>query len=195
MENIITNAQNLQRIMSKPSREELEKAVKTILSVYDDTSREGLLETPKRYLKFFDEFLTPPGFNFTTFDSEGMDEMIVQVNIPFYSLCEHHICPFVGVGSIAYIPNKKIVGLSKLARTLETYSRRLQNQERITQQVANRIQKELSPLGVAVVLKAQHFCMSMRGVKKHDTFTTTSKMIGVFKNDVNCRQEFLSLIK
>jgi len=124
-----------------------------------------------------------------------MDEMILQTNIPFYSLCEHHIAPFFGVAHVAYIPNGKIVGLSKLARTVDFYSRRLQNQERITQQIADRIQKELSPVGVAVVLKAQHLCMAMRGVKKHDTWTTTSKMNGVFRTDLNCRQEFLNLIK
>lgn len=173
----------------------LESSVKNILSQFDDTNREGLKETPKRYIKFLKEFLSPPEFNFTTFDAEGTDEMIVQSNIPFYSLCEHHIAPFFGVAHIAYIPDKKIVGLSKLARTLELYSRRLQNQERITTQIAERLMKELNPLGVGVVLKAQHLCMSMRGVKKHDTHTTTSKLLGFFKEDLNCRNEFLSLIK
>lgn len=161
----------------------------------ENPKREGLQDTPKRYIKFLKEFLNPPKFNFTAFDSEGMDEMIVQTNIPFYSLCEHHLAPFFGVGHIAYIPDKKIVGLSKLARTLELYSRKLQNQERITMQVADRLMKELNPKGVAVVLKAQHLCMSMRGVKKHDTYTTTSKMVGSFKNDLNCRNEFLNFIK
>lgn len=161
----------------------------------EDPTREGLKETPKRYLKFMEEFLNPPEFNFTAFDSEGMDEMIIQTNIPFYSLCEHHLAPFFGVGHIAYIPNGKIVGLSKIARTLETYSRRLQNQERITQQVADRLMNELNPLGVAVVLKAQHLCMAMRGVKKHDVYTTTSKMVGFFKEHDMPRHEFMSMIK
>jgi GTP cyclohydrolase I len=160
----------------------------------EDTDREGLRETPKRYLKFMREFLTPKEFNFTCFDAEGTDEMIVQTNIPFYSLCEHHIAPFFGVANIAYIPKDKIVGLSKLARTLDLYANRLQNQERITTQIAERLMKELEPLGVAVTLKAQHLCMNMRGVKKHDTWTTTSKMIGVFKDDLNTRQEFLNII-
>jgi GTP cyclohydrolase I len=172
----------------------LESAVKEILQHFDNTEREGLKETPKRYIKFLNEFLSPPAFNFTTFDAEGTDEMIVQTNIPFYSLCEHHLAPFYGVGHIAYIPDKKIVGLSKLARTLELYSRRFQNQERITTQIAERLMKELKPVGVAVVLKAKHLCMSMRGVKKHDTYTTTSKMIGVFKDDLNARNEFLNLV-
>jgi len=161
----------------------------------ENTSREGLIETPKRYIKFMREFLEPKEFNFTSFDAEGTDEMIIQTNIPFYSLCEHHTAPFFGFANVAYIPNKKIVGLSKLARTVDLYANRFQNQERITTQIAERIQKELNPLGVAVTLKAQHLCMCMRGVKKHDTWTQTSKMLGVFKDDLNCRNEFLSLIK
>lgn len=160
----------------------------------EDTSREGLLETPKRYIKFMREFLEPKEFNFTTFDAEGTDEMILQTNIPFYSLCEHHTAPFFGVANIAYIPDGKIVGLSKLARTLDFYANRFQNQERITTQVAERLSQELSPKGVAVTLKAQHLCMCMRGVKKHDTWTQTSKMIGVFKDDDKARNEFLNLI-
>lgn len=161
----------------------------------EDVNREGLKETPKRYIKFLREFLEPKEFNFTTFDAEGTDEMIVQTNIPFYSMCEHHTAPFFGTANVAYIPRDKIVGLSKLARTVDLYAHRFQNQERITSQVAERIQKELNPLGVAVTIKAQHLCMCMRGVKKHDTWTTTSKMIGVFKDDLNVRNEFLRLIK
>jgi len=175
--------------------QELEENVLRVIQYFDDANRQGLKDTPKRYIKFLSEFLTPHEFDFTTFDSEGMDEMVIQTNIPFYSLCEHHLAPFFGVAHIAYIPNGKIVGLSKLARTVDLYARRFQNQERITQQVAERINKELSPMGVAVVLTAQHLCMAMRGVKKHDTWTTTSKMIGSFKEDLNCRQEFLNLLK
>ncbi|QDP64650.1 MAG: putative GTP cyclohydrolase 1 [Prokaryotic dsDNA virus sp.] len=173
-----------------------EDSVARLLQAFgEDTNREGLKDTPKRYVKFFKEFLSPPEWNCTTFESEGYDEMIVQTNIPFHSLCEHHIAPFFGVGHIAYIPGERIVGLSKLARTLETFSRRLQNQERITNQVAEFLQEQLQPKGVAVVLTAKHMCMEMRGVKKHNTHTTTSKMIGVFKDDLNCRNEFLNLIK
>ena len=160
----------------------------------EDVEREGLQDTPKRYMKFYKEFLSPPEYNFTTFEGEGYDDMIIQTNIPFYSLCEHHIAPFVGKGTIAYIPNKKSVGLSKLARTLETYSRRLQNQERITKQVAEFLYEQLDPKGVAVILKAKHFCMEMRGVKKHDTWTTTSSMLGMFREDQKCRNEVLNLI-
>jgi GTP cyclohydrolase I len=161
----------------------------------EDTNREGLIETPKRYIKFMREFLEPKIFNFTTFDAEGTDEMILQTNIPFYSICEHHTAPFFGFANVAYIPNDKIVGLSKLARAVDLYANRFQNQERITTQIAERLQNELKPKGVAVNLKAQHLCMCMRGVKKHDTWTQTSKMIGVFKDDEKARNEFLNLIK
>ena len=173
-----------------------EQSVKILLQHFgEDINREGLKDTPKRFIKFFEEFLNPPKWKCTTFEGEGYDEMIVQTNIPFHSLCEHHIAPFFGTGTIAYIPNKKIVGLSKLARTLETYSRRLQNQERITMQIAEFLWKELEPKGVAVQLTAKHMCMEMRGVKKHNTFTTTTKLIGLFKSDQSARQEFLNAIK
>ena len=186
----------LQFPWEESGEKEVEENVIRLLEYFgEDASREGLKETPKRYVKFFKQFLSPPEFNCTTFESEGYDEMIVQTNIPFHSLCEHHIAPFFGIGAIAYIPNKKIIGLSKLARTLDQFSRRLQNQERITIQVAEFLQNELDPQGVAVVLKAKHMCMEMRGVKKHDTWTTTSKMIGVFKDNEITRNEFLSLIK
>jgi GTP cyclohydrolase I len=160
----------------------------------ENPNREGLKETPKRYMKFLREFLSEKKFNFTTFDAEGTDEMIIQTNIPFFSLCEHHIAPFFGYADIAYIPDKKIVGLSKLSRCLDLYANRLQNQERITSLVAERIQEELNPLGVAVHLKAQHLCMAMRGVKKHNTWTSTSKLIGAFKENGSARSEFLQLI-
>ncbi len=164
-----------------------------VIQSFDDINREGLQETPKRYIKFLTEFLSPPEWNCTTFDAEGYDNMIVQTNIPFYSLCEHHLAPFFGHGHIAYIPNKRIVGLSKLARTLETYSRRFQNQERITNQVADFLMNELDPLGVAVVLEAEHLCMAMRGVKKPNTKTRTSKLTGIFEKQAETRSEFLAL--
>jgi len=176
--------------------ETVEDNVTRLLQYFgEDVNREGLQETPKRFVKFFKEFLNPPEWNCTSFEGEGYDEMIVQTNIPFHSLCEHHIAPFFGTGTIAYIPNKRIVGLSKLARTLETFARRLQNQERITTQVAEFLWNELDPKGVAVQLTAKHMCMEMRGVKKHDTWTTTTKLLGVFKDDLNARNEFLNSIK
>lgn len=176
--------------------ETVEDNVTRLLQYFgEDVNREGLQETPKRFVKFFKEFLNPPQWNCTSFEGEGYDEMIVQTNIPFHSLCEHHIAPFFGTGTIAYIPNKRIVGLSKLSRTLETFARRLQNQERITTQVAEFLWNELDPKGVAVQLTAKHMCMEMRGVKKHDTWTTTTKVLGVFKEDTNARNEFLNSIQ
>ncbi len=174
---------------------EVEENVIRLLEYFgQDANREGLKETPKRYIKFFKEFLNPPKWNPTTFSAEGYDQMIVQKNIPFHSLCEHHIAPFFGTGHIAYIPDKKIIGLSKLARTLETFARRLQNQERITNQVVDFLMKELQPKGVGCVISAKHMCMEMRGVKKHDTYTTTSALRGVFENK-EVKDEFFKLIE
>ena len=176
--------------------QELE-AVKILLrSVGEDPQREGLIDTPKRYVKFLKEFCAPKEFNFTVFENEGSkDEMIIVNNIPFFSICEHHLAPFMGYASIAYIPIDKIVGISKIPRTLDHFAQRPQNQERITQQVADYLKEKLNPKGVAVVLKARHMCVEMRGCKKHDTWTTTSAMLGAFKENMNTRQEFLSLIK
>ena len=179
----------------RAATQDLEGAVRTLLSHFDDHSdREGLKDTPRRYVNFLTEFLNPPEFNFTTFDAEGYDQMIIQTNIPFYSLCEHHLAPFSGVGHIAYIPNEKIVGLSKLARVLDMFARRFQNQERITNQVAEFLEKNLNPKGVAVTLQAQHLCMSMRGIQKHNTWTVTSALKGVFIEQLSTRNEFLTLI-
>ena len=161
----------------------------------ENPDREGLLETPKRWVKFMKEFLQPQEFKMTTFDSEGMDEMIIVDNIPFYSFCEHHIAPIAGYGAIAYIPDKKIVGLSKLPRTLDMFAHRLQNQERITMQTAEYLMEQLHPKGVAVSLTAKHYCMEMRGVKKHDTYTTTTKLMGIFHEDQGTKMEFLNKIK
>jgi GTP cyclohydrolase I len=182
---------NFTKIWASPSQ-----LVSGILqAAEEDVEREGLTGTPDRYIKFLEEFLSPKEFNFTTFENDGCNEMIVVKDMPFYSLCEHHMVPFFGTAAIAYIPSTKIVGLSKLPRVLDMFSRRLQNQERITTQVANFIQESLSCRGVAVVLNARHMCMEMRGIKSHGANTTTSAMRGVFETDFNCRQEFLNLIK
>lgn len=157
-----------------------------------DTAREGLRDTPRRHTAFLSEFCAPQDFNFTTFESEGYDEMIIQKGIPFYSLCEHHVVPFFGVAIVAYIPRKRIVGLSKLARAVEYWSRGLQNQERITKNVARMIEEKLKPKGVAVSLKARHLCMEMRGVKKPGTETITTSLSGAFKKDPACRAEFMA---
>lgn len=158
--------------------------------------QEGNQDTPRRVVDYYIEFLSPPEPKFTVFDSEGFDEMIISHKIEFDSLCEHHHLLFSGIGAIAYIPGeeKKIVGLSKLARTLEYYARRFQNQERITQQVGKKLQEILKPAGIAVVLKAEHSCMACRGVKKKGAEMITSYMTGAFKTDLNTRNEFLQFI-
>lgn len=162
----------------------------------EDIEREGLIDTPRRYIKMLKEFLNPAPFDFTTFRNEQQDEMVIVKDIPFFSMCEHHMIPFFGTGTIAYIPRDNvIVGLSKLPRTLDMFSRRLQNQERITRQVAEYIEEKLNPLGVGVVLKARHLCVEMRGVEKPGCETITSAMRGCFKEDVKCRNEFINLLK
>lgn len=160
----------------------------------EDPTREGLLDTPKRYIKFMEQFLEKPEFNFTVFENEGTDEMVIQKDIHFYSLCEHHTAPFFGKAHVAYIPGDKIVGLSKLARTVHHYAGNFQNQERITTQIADRLEKELNPKGVAVFLEAKHLCMEMRGVKTHDTSTITTKLTGAFKDNHDTRNEFLQMV-
>lgn len=169
-------------------------AMRTVLKAIDkNPGRDGLADTPLRYIKFMHEFTAPVEFELSQFDGEQYGGMVVQSNIPFYSLCEHHMAPFFGTATIAYVPNGKIVGLSKLARTLDKFARQLQNQERITKQVAEYLNEKLSPKGVAVVISAQHMCMSMRGVQKHDTWTTTAEMLGVFKQEAT-RNELYSII-
>ena len=160
----------------------------------EDTTREGLLDTPKRYIKFMEQFLEKPDFNFTAFQNEGTDEMVIQKDIHFFSLCEHHTAPFFGKAHVAYIPGEKIVGLSKLARTVRHYASNFQNQERITTQIAERLEKELAPKGVAIMLEATHLCMEMRGVKTHDTSTITTKLTGAFKENHDTRNEFMSAV-
>lgn len=173
-----------------------EAAIMQVLAVTgNDVTREGLVETPKRYVKFLDEFFNPADFNFTTFEDDSASEMVIVKSIPFYSMCEHHLAPFFGTADIAYIPNGRIVGLSKIPRVLDLYARRPQNQERITRQVCEHLEKALEPKGVAVVLRARHMCMEMRGVEKPGAETITSAMAGVFKSQFNTRQEFLNLIK
>lgn len=174
---------------------EVEANVKRVIQYFDNGNREGLKDTPKRYVKFLREFLSPAEFNFTTFDAEGTDEIVLVKDIEFHSLCEHHLAPFFGKGHVAYIPNKRIVGISKLARCLDWYARGMQNQERITKQVAERLMHELDPIGVAVILEAHHTCMSMRGIKKQQSMTVTSCMKGIFKTEINARNELMKLIK
>lgn len=165
----------------------------------EDPKREGLKDTPKRVIKSYKEIFAGYGKNvkdiLTTFDGENYDEMVLLKDIEFYSMCEHHMLPFFGKAHVAYIPSKKIVGLSKLARVVDIYARRLQNQERLTMQVACALQEHLEPLGVAVVFEGEHFCMKCRGVGKQNSVMKTAYLTGVFKEDGNnARHEFYDLI-
>lgn len=171
----------------------LEDHIRNVIANFDNPRREGLLNTPERYVKFLKEFLEPKPFKFTTFQNEGYDEMIIVKDIPFYSLCEHHLAPFFGTANVAYIPTNKIVGISKLPRLVDMYARRLQNQERITHQIANTLEHELKPLGVAVSLKAKHLCMAMRGINK-EAWTITTKLTGNFREDPKVRSEFMQYV-
>ena len=189
------------RATSEAAKEKMMEAVYTMLeSVGEDPEREGLLKTPKRVAEAM-EYLTS-GYNQTLeelvngaiFD-EGHNEMVLVRDINFFSLCEHHMLPFMGRAHVAYIPNQKVVGLSKLARIVEMYARRLQVQERLTRQIAEAVQEILEPQGVAVVMEATHMCMSMRGVQKPGSWTVTSAMIGAFQDEQKTREEFLNLIR
>lgn len=157
--------------------------------------REGLRATPVRYQKFVKEFFEAKPFELTVFQNEGYDEMVIQTNIAFYSMCEHHLLPFFGYGAIAYIPDQKIVGLSKLARTLTHFSHRLQTQERLTTQVTEFLEEKLQPKGIGIVLTGRHLCMEMRGIEKPGTQTTTSCLKGSFKSNSLTRGEFLQIVQ
>lgn len=180
--------------------EKIEKSVANILfAIGEDPSREGLLKTPNRVARSYEELLSgyrmdPRSLiNDAIFDV-AYDEMVIVRDIEFYSLCEHHMLPFLGRVHVAYIPSDKVIGLSKIPRIVDLFSRRLQVQERMTTQIADYIRVVLNPKGVAVVAEGVHMCMMMRGVKKHDARMTTSAMLGAFRNDMSTRMEFLDNI-
>ncbi len=159
-----------------------------------DLEAESTRETPRRMVDVYAELLTPNSFNPTTFPNDGdYDELVVARGIPFHSLCEHHLLPFIGVAHVGYLPGERIVGLSKLVRVVELYARSLQVQERLTTQIASWLERELDPKGVGVVIEAEHMCMSLRGVQKPGATTITSALRGLVRDDPRTRGEFLSL--
>ena len=187
--------------INKPNRADVEAAFQTIIRwTGDDPNRDGLKETPARVTRAFEEFFRgysedPEAILQKTFEEiEGYDEMIVLRGIRFESHCEHHMAPIIGRAWVGYIPNGRVVGISKLARVVDSFAKRLQIQEKMTAQIANTIQKVLEPEGVAVVIKAEHHCMTTRGVLKHGTDMVTSRMLGVFRDNAITRQEFLALV-
>lgn len=185
----------------KPTRREVEDAVRTIIRwTGDDVDRDGLHETPSRVVRAYDEYFKgydedPHDILNKTFEEiEGYDEMIVLRAIRFESHCEHHMAPIIGRAWVAYIPNGRVVGISKLARVVNAYAKRLQIQEKMTAQIANTIEEVLQPQGVGVIIKAEHHCMTSRGVMKPGTDLVTSRMLGVFRDNAITRQELLSMV-
>lgn len=185
----------------KPTREEAEEAVRTLISwTGDNPDREGLIETPKRVVKAYEEFfegyeIDPEEVLTKTFEEvQGYDDAVIVRNIRVESHCEHHIVPILGVAHVGYIPNNRVVGISKLARVVEIFGKRLQTQETMTAQIADTIQKVLQPKGVAVVVDASHQCMTTRGIHKTESSTITSRMLGAFRDNPETRGEFMNLI-
>lgn len=175
--------------------EKVERAVADLLvALGRDPSSPHLLDTPRRVAHSYAELLTPGEFDFTTFpNDEGYDELVLARSIPVQSLCEHHLLPFRGVAYVGYLPGERILGLSKLARVVELFSRDLQVQERLTKQVADWLQEHLAPKGVGVVIEAEHMCMSLRGVRASGSRTVTSTLHGLLRTDLRSRQEFFAL--
>jgi GTP cyclohydrolase IA len=186
----------------KPERAEVEAAVRTIIRwTGDDPDREGLVETPARLVRALEGFFCgyredPADILQKSFEEvDGYDEMVVLRDVRFESHCEHHIAPIVGCASVAYVPRGRVVGISKLARVVQAFARRLQIQEKLTAQIANTIDTVLKPMGVGVVIKAVHHCMTTRGVHKPDSSLVTSRMLGCFRDDAELRRQFIGLIE
>ena len=197
---LVKDTNNEQEI-KKISDKDAEEAFRTILSwMGEDPNREGLLETPKRVVKAFKEYFKgykedPAQVLDKTFgDVEGYDDMVVQKNISVQSHCEHHMAPIIGKAHVAYIPKNRVVGLSKLARVVEVFSKRLQTQERLTMQIANTLMESLDAKGVAVTIDSTHQCMTMRGIKKEQASTVTNYYLGQFKDDLSVQNRYLRLI-
>jgi GTP cyclohydrolase I len=185
----------------RPSQKQAEDAVRTLIAwIGDNPNREGLIETPKRVINSYKEFFSGYGANplkvlGKTFEEvESYDDMVLLKDMRMESHCEHHMVPFIGTAHIAYLPNRKIVGISKIARLLDIFAKRLQTQEVLTSQIADAINAALKPKGVAVLINSKHQCMTTRGVHKIDTSTVTKKMTGVFKTDLQMEMRFLSMI-
>ena len=194
--------ERLAAISRRPSKHEAEAAVRTLIAYAgDDPDREGVAGTPDRVVRSYDEFFSgyyqdPVGILERTFEEiEGYDEIVLLRNIDFVSHCEHHMVPFIGQAHIAYLPNRRVVGISKLARVFDVFAKRMQIQEKLTMQVANTIDKVLQPRGVAVVVEAQHQCMTTRGVEKSGVSMVTSAMLGQFREDASTRREVLAMIR
>ena len=195
------NNDNVIRFKPNASREEAMRAVKTLIAwAGDNPDREGLIETPKRVVKAYEEFfegykIDPTEILSKTFEEvEGYDEMVLIKNIRLESHCEHHIVPILGKAHVAYMPKKRVVGISKIARLVDVFAKRLQIQETLTSQIAETLQSVLDPLGVAVLIDASHQCMTTRGVHKPESSTVTKKMIGIFKEDKILQSQFMELI-
>ncbi len=187
--------------VERPAREEAEEAVRTLIRwAGDDPARDGLLGTPDRVVRAYEEYFAgydedPEDLLGRTFDeTAGYDEIVVLKDIPFASHCEHHIAPMIGKAHVAYIPDKRVVGISKMARLVEVYARRLQIQEKLTAQIANTMDDVLQPKGVAVVVEAYHECMTTRGIDKPGVSLVTSRMLGAFRDNLATRREFLAMI-
>ena len=198
---LVRDTDKLQEKNQKISNEKAEEAVRTIIQwIGEDPDREGLKSTPKRVIKAFKEYFQgynedPKNYLKKTFtEVEGYDDMVIEKNISIRSHCEHHMAPIIGVAHVAYIPAEKVVGLSKLARVVETFAKRLQTQERLTMQIAKTIMHVLQPRGVAVTIDAAHQCMTNRGVKKETTTTVTNYFLGAFKEDLSFQNRYLRYI-
>ena len=198
---LVKDSDKVQINKDQVTDQQAEEAFKTILKwIGEDPNREGLLETPKRVIKAFKEYFKgyhqdPINDLKKTFgDVDGYDDMVVEKNITFESHCEHHMAPIIGIAHVAYIPKSKVVGLSKLARTVEIFSKRLQTQERLTMQVAKTLMESLDAKGVAVTIDSTHQCMTMRGIKKEKATTITNYFLGSFKEDLSHQNRYLRLI-